>query len=395
MAATFVLTPPGTGAIGVVRLIGADAASLLERVFRPKGSSVPLTQLGNRLCYGWIIDDGQQIDDVILSHSKYGETPAFDVSMHGGIRVVERILGLFDRMGASLLDSKATGGCFWPAATAIERDCVAALSAAKTERAVRFLAGQRRLLPEALHEICENGEDRPEAAAAILTGLIGRYAPARVLIEGARVSITGPPNVGKSTLFNALVGRTAAVVSDRAGTTRDWVSAPIEMDGIPLTLIDTAGKRAAADTLERQAIEATSEISHRAAVRLLMFDAASPPEELDDVGGEKIGQQQWILVLNKLDLGIRWDVKALQNGTNSSWRFVAISAKSGTGLALLSEAIMASLGFVSWDDKAPAIFAANQLTAIKNALAVLGKDPGAAARVIKRELLDPPESIIQ
>ena len=195
-------------------------------------------------------------------------------------------------------------GHVWHCPSIIDCEAIHALCAAQTERAVRFLAYQKGALVPAIEAVACQCEADPNKGRDALSRLKSDWPAARFLLEGARVVLTGPPNSGKSTLFNRLAGRTAAVVSDSAGTTRDWVCENIEMAGVPIELVDTAGRRPTDDSLELAAIRAGRGQAERADIRLVVIDASAPSTGTDwasysGTGGPHPAQ---FVVLNKIDL---------------------------------------------------------------------------------------------
>lgn len=192
--------------------------------------------------------------------------------------------------------------------------------------------------------------------------MMGRYRGARYLIDGATLAIVGPPNSGKSTLFNRLMGRSAAIVSPLAGTTRDWVTGEIELDGVPITLVDTAGRRDAVGSLEKEAMARGTAIGGRADLRVLLLDGSRPlPRDVRAMSGPLAAEASFIAVVNKTDLKAAWRVDELAECLGGSPpEPVAISAQNGDGVAELELRILGALGFEDWIDDAPTIFTARQ-----------------------------------
>lgn len=362
------LTPPGTGAIAVIRITGPRAGRIVGRFFQPvnhPGQGSTAEQLdsllaGRRLRYGYLVDANEVIDDVIVARVSAGEVAAYDISAHGGIRVAQRILALFEREGAPLRDEGEALAPIWPQKNLIEQEALEALRTAKTSRCVCFLAWQRRHLASRLQALTSCGDSA--TAEQGLQAMFDRYRSARWLIDGATLVIVGPPNSGKSTLFNRLMGRSAAIVSDKAGTTRDWVAEPIELGGVPITLVDTAGRHDTADTLEHDAIARGASIGRRADLRILLFDGSEPlPLAMYDTTALLDLKAPDILVVNKADLKAAWRVEELSVGVSGGLAApLAISARTGEGIAALEQRVLGTLGLDNGPDEAPAIFTARQ-----------------------------------
>jgi tRNA modification GTPase len=372
------LTPPGSGAIGVVRVSGAEALACLRAVFRTGGvDSVGEAMFnGSQIRLGQLCVGDQVVDDVLVSRVTEKTPPTFDISAHGGVRVLECILTAFQNTGAKVssseLHNRSCGGgggqrsgldCVWPgvgAADGFECEIIEALCRAKTARAAKFLARQRRVFPVALERIQGACDDDPAGARNALLALLTGAEAARFLVDGAVIVLIGPPNSGKSTLFNRLAGRGASIVSSMAGTTRDWVTESVEVYGVPLTICDTAGLHETSDSIERLAIAAGTVASQRADLCLLVLDATSGLEpNLDDVTGRSRRADRLLTVANKCDLVPEATVSSLcANGPPGT--VVRLSALKGTGLDAIVRMVFSRLGFDSFDDTRPVAFTARQ-----------------------------------
>ncbi|MGB2986326.1 MAG: GTPase, partial [Phycisphaerae bacterium] len=344
---------------------------------------------GNRLRYGELVVNGEFIDEVIVSYIPADNVPTFDISAHGGVRVIERILEALQRLGAPLCDEGQSPALIWPTHNLIDQEAVETMSRAKTERAVRFLAWQHRHLTLSLESVAARCQEDPAQARDALEKMSAGYRAARTLIEGATVAILGPPNSGKSTLFNRLVGRDATIVSSRAGTTRDWVTAPVEMDGIPLTLADTAGHREATASLERLAIDSGLLIARRAELCLFVLDGSQP---LSPATGELYraceSPPDRLTVINKLDMGCVWDATAAPDWpADREDAPLRVSARTGAGLDRLTRNILQILGYGDWVDETPCLFTLRQREIAKKALSDLSESPAKAETTIRGQLL--------
>lgn len=361
------LTPPGTGAMAVIRLAGQDAPSVLRRCFAPRRTAAIDQLPADRLAYGRVVDGDETVDDGIVSlrpHEREGYIA--DVTVHGGVRVVERVLLLFQRLGARI-KSDADRTAVSSDRTSIEADVVHALARAKTKRAVRFLARQRVALPRELASIAETCERNNDVGRAMLQTLVDRSRVARLLVDGATLAVLGPVNAGKSTLLNRLFATSQSLVSDVPGTTRDWVGVETAIEGIPIEAIDTAGLRPGADPLEQEAVTRGLRRAHVADAQLIVMDAAAPfPSSFLDSCRAVIDPQRAIGVLNKSDLRPAWTENHLEGYCTTTAR---TSGLNGDGLSALTEAIVTTLGLNPAFDQQAALFTQGQMERLHRVLA--------------------------
>jgi tRNA modification GTPase len=358
-------TPFGEGAIALLRLSGPQALEIAMSIFRGKK---PIAKLASRVQhFGAIIDGGRKLDEVLLTifrapHSYTGED-VVEIACHGGVLVTRRILEALLEGGAR----SAEPGEFTQRAylhhkmDLTQAEAVMDLISAQTDLAMRAASEQLqgrlgdhiRALRELVIELLANVEafiDFPDEdidpdtgerlllkidwAVQEMNTLLATADRGKVLREGVRTVIYGAPNVGKSSLLNLLLGHERAIVSARPGTTRDVIEETINLGGLPIRLIDTAGVRESDDEIELEGMKRTQQELARADLALHVFDACQPP--LEQTGGlalESISSGNGALaVLNKSDLGEHpgWhDVEA-----------VRISCLKGEGIDTLTEAII-------------------------------------------------------
>lgn len=368
------LTPPGTGAIGVVRVVGPEAPAIVAELFHPASRGIEPARTsaqapacgslpdGERLAYGLLVIDDEVVDDVVVSRSTAGALPAVDICAHGGVRVVERILEALARRDAPLCEAGESRPPIWPVRNLIEDDAASVMASAKTARAVRFLAWQRRHLPEELSRAASFCRTDAARAQRVLVAAMERFDAAWTLIDGATVAIVGPPNTGKSTLFNALIGRSVTIVSSHTGTTRDWVDESVEMDGIPVRLVDTAGWQDETSQLESRAIASGLAISEQADVCLLVLDGSQlPSQESQELLRASRSFRRTLVLLNKADLGcVSSGLPSARAGSPDNAVVLRVSALTGSGLDQLAHEILRLLGFADWVDTAPTFFTPRQ-----------------------------------
>jgi tRNA modification GTPase len=385
---SLVLTPPGAGAIGVVRVVGPDALSIVDRFFTTTSGSPLVGNQEDQLQYGRFVDGNEVIDDVIVCRVPTRDTPTVDISAHGGVRVMERILDSLERLGARLRDADAPDDLIWATADLIEQEAVHAISGAKTIRAVRFAARQRAHLAEELESVSALCEQDVNRARRELEAMMSGLSAAKVLLGGATIAFVGPPNAGKSTLFNRLAGRSAAIVSPGAGTTRDWVTESVDMAGVPVTLADTAGRNEKADGLESQAAAVGWEVAREAQLGLLVLDGSCErPADDSDLWEARGSLRHCLTAINKVDKGAVWGCRDLPAPAVEAGDVVEISAKTGQGIEELVGHILASLGFGDWSDSAPCLFTDRQGKIARLALSDLDEDPRDARVRIRREMI--------
>jgi tRNA modification GTPase len=314
-----VLTPPGVGAIATVAVTGPRAWELARRLFRP-ASKAPLPESPplNRFWFGTLGDGAG--DEVILAVTRVEPEVCIEVHSHGGRRVVRWVVELFQASeGRQPPGETITGGLTPPARL---------LPSAPTLRTAAIVLDQLhgvfdRAVRAILAKLDAGEPTIPELDSLAAFAPVGRH-----LVDPWTVVIAGPPNVGKSSLVNALAGYQRAVVSEVAGTTRDVVTVPVAFDGWPVELADTAGLRAAAG-LEAEGIGRAERFIRDADLVLWVLDATAPRPALPERPGP-------LLVVNKVDQPTSWDVSAIPDT-------IRISAVTGEGVAGLAAVIARSL----------------------------------------------------
>jgi tRNA modification GTPase len=319
-----VLTPPGAAAVATVGVAGSDAWNIIRRCFRPAGSQpLPALPESDRLWYGQF--GGPPGDTVVISARAAGAQTAVEIHSHGGPEVVRLVTDELANRGAV---SECTAGFLRAAHTS--RRCHQAeieLSRASTFRTAAILLDQcQGAFAGALAAIETALKTDTSRARELIATLASRSALGRHLTRPWRVAVAGAPNVGKSSLVNALVGYQRSVVTATPGTTRDAVATAVAIDGWPVELIDTAGQHATDDDLEGQGIAHGHTAVAAADLCLWVVDATVEPElPTTDVG-------KCLLAINKSDLTPSWDIAAIPNAS-------IVSARTGAGLADLCDQI--------------------------------------------------------
>jgi tRNA modification GTPase len=376
-------TPFGEGAIAVLRLSGPRAAEIAEAVFRGRSRVADLAP--RQQSFGAVFEAGQKLDDVLLSvfpgPASYTGEDVVEIACHGGILVTRRILELLLRQGARAAHpGEFTQRAFLNGKMDLtQAEAVMDLITAQTDLALRAASEQLegrlgehiRGLRETFLGLLAHVEayiDFPDedidpdtgeallrkldAGRAEIEALLATADRGKILREGVRTVIYGAPNVGKSSLLNLLLGTERAIVSAQPGTTRDVIEEVINLRGIPLRLIDTAGVRESDDEIERAGMERTRQQVERADLVLRVVDASvagetvwliKPMSRESGIGksdgpggaGQTASQPHTLLVLNKIDLGEHpgW------HGTPG----VRLSCLRGEGVDALAAAIVAQV----------------------------------------------------
>ncbi len=355
-----IATPMGVGGIGIVRLSGPQSREVLQAIFRG-GRLVP-----RRLTYGRIVvpESGEVVDEVLAAYMPaprtYTRQDVVEINCHGGPVPLRRVLELCLAQGARLagpgeftLRAFLNGRIDLAQAEAVA-DMVEARTAAGLRLALARLEGRlsarvravRSQLLEALAyvEASIDFDDIPscdpapalEEALHSLEELLAGAERGIVYRQGVRVAIVGRPNVGKSSLLNALLRADRAIVTPIPGTTRDTLEETLNLNGIPLVLVDTAGIRAhARDPVEGLGIERSRAALACSDLALLVIDGSEELDAQDRVIAAQIGEKPTILVLNKADLPRIAEV----NGLLPAAPRVTVSALTGAGIANLERTI--------------------------------------------------------
>ena len=335
-----IATARGEAGIGIVRVSGTLALTIAAEVFRSPRSVSPTQLPTHTLTYGHVIDATESdeiIDEVLLgimhAPKTYTGEDIVEFNCHGGTIPLTAVLDVVVKNGARIAEpGEFTKRAFLNGRLDLaQAEAVAELIASKTDLsrkiAVEALAGKlsdtvnglndrlATLLAEIEASIDFPEEDldfmkvetQLETARAVqtdLTTLLETATEGRLITEGVNVAILGKPNVGKSSLLNALVGTTRAIVTDIPGTTRDTIEEMMNIGGIPLKLIDTAGIRHTDDIVEQQGVERSKAVRDRAELLLMIFDASQPLNDADLELLKTAQSSMAILILNKMDLPV-------------------------------------------------------------------------------------------
>ena len=377
-----VATPAGQSGIGVVRVSGRDALAVVEKVVKLSSDKSIFSVATHTIHHGWAHNAADIVDEVLVAvmrgpHSYTGEDVA-EISGHGNSVTLQLILQLCLGAGARMAGpGEFTYRAFTNGRLDLARaEAVADLVAGKTERAARAAAHQ---LQGTLSKMVRAWRDklldlaaRVEAAldyaeedisfatrdeirsklvelARELAGLRMTASRGRILREGARVAIVGAPNTGKSSLLNALLLRERSIVTDIAGTTRDLIEESLDIGGIPVVIIDTAGlRRHTDDPVEKIGIERTAGCIAQADIILWILDSSRPFCEHEQHIGELLGShaagKKILLILNKCDLTTAITAPQAKTLFPRAMSVAEISALNRTGLETFERALLLALG---------------------------------------------------
>ncbi|HJZ87799.1 MAG TPA: tRNA uridine-5-carboxymethylaminomethyl(34) synthesis GTPase MnmE [Polyangia bacterium] len=383
-----IATAPG-GGIGVVRVSGPQALEVAARVVRPW----PAAPESHRMWRAQAAGD-EILCVVMRAPGSYTGEDVVELHGHGSALGLRALLAALVDSGARVAEpGEFTRRAFLSGRMDLSRaEAVAQVIGARTEQALRAaqanlrgatataVSRARERVVSLLAEV-EAQVDFPEeqldfapaaalaaqahATAAALDRLCASWRRGRLLGAGLTVALVGRPNVGKSSLLNALVGQERALVTETPGTTRDYVEVAMDWDGVPVTLIDTAGEREATSAVERRGVELGRRRAAEADVAILVVDASAPA--LDDVRAH-------VVALNKIDLAPE------QPALTTALPVVPTSALERTGLAALRAAVLAVAG-LSGDDQAgePILASERQQAALREAQAALVQAASALA----------------
>ncbi|HSA90781.1 MAG TPA: tRNA uridine-5-carboxymethylaminomethyl(34) synthesis GTPase MnmE [Burkholderiales bacterium] len=366
-----IATPAGRGGIGVVRISGPRAPAIARAILGVLPEPRRATHAIFRDARGEAVDEGLAL--YFPEPNSYTGEPVLELQGHGGPVVMHALLAACLDAGARLAEpGEFTRRAFLEGKLDLAQaeavaDLIDAASREAARSALRSLSGEfsaalsalqsqvteLRALTEAMLDFPQEEVDalhRDDAAARLgairgaLDDVMAKSRQGSLLRSGIHVVLAGRPNVGKSSLLNRLAGDERAIVTPVAGTTRDALREPVQIEGVPLVLVDTAGLRVSADLVERIGIERARRELERADAVVAIYEAPRGKDELDNLPASV----PVIEVYNKVDLAPGFAAPA---GT------LAVSAKTGEGIERLRQAILHAAG---WSDTGESVFLARE-----------------------------------
>lgn len=368
---TAIATARGEGAIGIIRISGEQSLEVLSKICKFKNGKTPSELESRKLYYGHILDDEKIIDEVLVSFMKGPKTytceDVVEINCHGGIVPLTSILKLVLKNGARMAEpGEFTQRAFLNGRLDLaQAESVMDLISAKTPKgfdiAIDQLSG---VLSKKVDSIRENilnvmskievNIDYPDEDIEEITykeikdefeivkedifKLLNSSESGRIIREGLNTVIIGKPNVGKSSLMNALLREARAIVTDVPGTTRDVIEEYINIKGIPVKIMDTAGIRETEDIVEKIGVEKSKELFNNADLVIIVLNSAEELSEEDRKILDVIHDKKVIVIVNKIDLPQKIDETELYD-TLPNIRLIRTSITNETGLDELETAI--------------------------------------------------------
>lgn len=368
-----IATPLGEGGVAIIRISGEKSLNIVSKIFIPKNNYDIEKMQTYTMRYGNIVElkNRDIIDEVILSYMKspnsYTGENIVEINCHGGIVSTNSVLNEVIKAGARIAEpGEFTKRAFLNGRIDLSQaEAVMDIITAKTELSMKSAMMQRNgtlskeignlrkyllnvlALIEYAVDFTEDDEDIVDdnLIAQIKEGidkttvqinhLLSNADEGKILREGLNIVIVGKPNVGKSSLLNALLEEKRAIVTDVPGTTRDVIEEYINIEGIPVRITDTAGIRDTEDIVEKIGVEKSKEKINEADLIILMLDVSRDIDEDDQIIIDKVKNKKYIALLNKVDLDIKISEKIINDLDNE----ISISMKTGSGINELKKKI--------------------------------------------------------
>ena len=376
------MSPSG---IGIIRISGDDSLNIIDKIFNSKSGNKKISDCkSHTIHYGYIYDGEEEIDEVIVLFMKapntYTREDTIEIDCHGGVFVMKRILETVIKYGARPAEpGEFTKRAFLNGRIDLSQaESVIDVINSKNDFALKSSLSQlngavlnniKKIREAVIHEIAfiESALDDPEHVSLDgyqekladivsqkideIQKLLDSSDNGQILKEGINTVILGKPNAGKSSLLNALVGKNRAIVTDIAGTTRDVLEEQINLNGIILNLIDTAGIRDTSDIIEQIGVEKAKEYADNADLIIYVIDSSTELDKNDFAIMKFLKDKKAIVLLNKNDLEVLTSKEIVEKYVDKS--IISVSAKENVGIDELVDKVKELFfkGEVSFNDE--------------------------------------------
>ena len=368
-----IATAPGEGGIGIIRISGEKSLQVAQSIFKSKSGKMIKDYNARTLIYGTVVDNEKVIDEVLVAYMKgpnsYTAEDVIEINCHGGFISVKKILELILSKGVRLAEAgEFTKRAFLNGRIDLSQaEAIIDVIKSKTDMAHEVAQSQlegslakkikdlRKNVTEVLAHLEVSIDFAEEDVEEITYQTLEEKAlelrneskklydtaeSGKILRDGLKTVIVGKPNVGKSSLLNSILGENRAIVTDIAGTTRDVIEEFVNIKGIPLKIVDTAGIRETEDVVEKIGVEKSRESFSTADLVIMVLDASRKlsEEDMEILGSLK--NKKTIVLLNKMDLEPQIELEKIEEFINSE-DIIKISALKHQGIEELQDKIEA------------------------------------------------------
>ena len=368
-----IATAPGEGGIGIIRISGEKSLQVAQSIFKSKSGKMIKDYNTRTLIYGNIVDGEKVIDEVLLAYMKgpnsYTAEDVIEINCHGGFISVKKILELILSKDVRLADAgEFTKRAFLNGRIDLSQaEAIIDVIKSKTDMAHEVAQSQLEgSLAKKIRELRNNVtevlahltvsidfseedveeityqtlEEKSSELRNEIKKLYDTAESGKILRDGLKTVIVGKPNVGKSSLLNSILGENRAIVTDIAGTTRDIIEEFVNIKGIPLKIVDTAGIRETEDVVEKIGVEKSRESFSTADLVIMVLDASRKLSQEDMEILESLENKKTIVLLNKMDLESQIELEKIEQFVNSE-DIIKISALKNQGIEELQDKIEA------------------------------------------------------
>lgn len=368
-----IATAMSNSGIGIIRVSGNESIEIVDHVFKNSKKENSLKRYkSHTIHYGFIYDENKILDEVMVSVFKsphsFTTEDTVEINCHGGILVLQKILELLIKNGARLAEpGEFTKRAFLSGRIDLSEaeavmDVISSQNEMALQSSVKQLQGSvsdkvKELRSEIIYEIAfiesalddpehisldgftERLENKIEFLSSSVDKLLSTAENGKMIREGIRTVIVGKPNAGKSSLLNLLAGEEKAIVTEIAGTTRDIIEENINLKGIHLHIIDTAGIRKSDDVVEQIGVEKAKKYTADADLVIYVIDSSVPLDQNDYDIMEMIREKKCIILFNKTDMESLISFDDLKDKTDDSHIMIKISAKENKGIDDFEKAV--------------------------------------------------------